>query len=150
MLFAPPPPFFCASRVGLSHSHIVYWIRQAVANPCAEFCLCLEKPGHCHVPLMLWSSQPGLLGTAGSIPHAFFNCGSCWMPCGVYLGKCVGGGCLGWFGGGTSPTSSLFAGPLPFQAPCWAKSLGWLPLSGLPWIPVCSARSCFLPGATFS
>ena len=74
--------------MGFSHS-LAYWIRQAVANLCAEFCLCLEKLGHRHVPLMLWSLQPGLLGTAGSILHAFFICGSCWMPCGVYLGKWV-------------------------------------------------------------
>ena len=34
------------------------------------------------------------------------------------------GRCLVFSWGVIGPTSTLFAGPLPFQAPCWAKGLG--------------------------
>ena len=45
------------------------------------------------------------------------------------------GRCLVFSWGVVGPTSTLFAGPPPFPSTLLGGGSGWLPLSGLPWIP---------------
>ena len=144
--FAPPERgFHVAWPIGYGRLWPTYVLSAAFFWRNRGIVTCLKCCGLCSLAYWVW--QAPSLALSSFVCHAgclaAYTCVS-GSPSPIYA-------FLSWgrvlgivFEVAQVPCPPLFTGPLPFQAPCWAKGFGWLSLSGLPWIPACSARFSFL------